>query len=59
MFTSDENNPSHAPPPVLPESQIISMIDTILKEEDQNNDGYISYVEFVRAQRGETHTETP
>ncbi len=44
----------HVPaPPQLPESQLTSMIDTILTEEDRNNDGYISYVEFVQAQRGD------
>ena len=59
FFSLDENHPNHAPPPALPESQIISMIDQILKEEDANNDGYISYVEFIRAQRGEGKVQTP
>ena len=48
-----EDHAGSTPPPPLPESQIVSMIDTILSEEDTNGDGYISYVEFIQAQRGE------
>ncbi len=51
FFPEDDANTP--PPPQLPETQLISMIDTILMEEDRNQDGYISYVEFVQAQRGE------
>ncbi|CAD5230158.1 unnamed protein product [Bursaphelenchus xylophilus] len=41
----------HAPPPLPSEEELEQMIDAILKEDDFNNDGYIDYGEFLRAQK--------
>ncbi len=41
--------PQH-PPPKLAENELEEMIDSILKDDDFNGDGYIDYGEFVRAQ---------
>jgi hypothetical protein len=32
---------------------VLDLIDDILKEDDKNNDGYISYIEYVFARRRE------
>lgn len=46
-------NPSHQnQQPVLPsESELESMIDSILRDDDFNSDGYIDYAEFLKAQK--------
>lgn len=35
----------------LPDKDIAEIIDTILKDEDRNQDGYIDYAEFIMSQR--------
>lgn len=39
------------PPPLPNEAELEQMIDSILKEDDFNVDGYIDYSEFVKAQK--------
>ena len=39
-----------APPKLFPDEELIQLIDPILKMDDNNQDGYIDYAEFVRAQ---------
>jgi len=41
-------------PPKLSEKELEDMIDQILKDDDFNNDGYIDYSEFLKAQQGRT-----
>uniref|UniRef100_A0A914VSM2 EF-hand domain-containing protein n=1 Tax=Plectus sambesii TaxID=2011161 RepID=A0A914VSM2_9BILA len=38
-------------PPLMPDNELEQMIDSIMKEDDFNNDGYIDYGEFLRAQK--------
>uniref|UniRef100_A0A914ZCL4 EF-hand domain-containing protein n=1 Tax=Panagrolaimus superbus TaxID=310955 RepID=A0A914ZCL4_9BILA len=45
-----QNNP-HQPPPLPSEIELEQMIDSILREDDYNGDGFIDYGEFLRAQR--------
>lgn len=40
-----------AKPPRMSEQEIEDMIDSILKDDDFNNDGFIDYSEFLRAQK--------
>lgn len=40
----------NAPPKIFPDEELIQLIDPILKMDDNNQDGYIDYAEFVRAQ---------
>ena len=43
------------PPPThdrLPDEELLRLVDDILKEEDLDRDGYISYEEFKRAVEG-------
>ncbi|VDM82862.1 unnamed protein product [Strongylus vulgaris] len=39
------------PPPLPSEIELESMIDSILKDDDFNSDGFIDYAEFLRAQK--------
>lgn len=41
-------------PPKLSEQELEDMIDQILKDDDFNNDGYIDYSEFLKAQQART-----
>jgi len=41
-------------PPKLTEKELEDMIDQILKDDDFNNDGFIDYSEFLKAQQGRT-----
>lgn len=41
----------NAPPPLPSEVELEQMIDSILREDDYNGDGFIDYGEFLRAQR--------
>ena len=45
----------------VPDAEISSMVDTILSEDDRNNDGFIDYTEFQLSQgegeTGETNEE--
>uniref|UniRef100_A0AC35G705 EF-hand domain-containing protein n=1 Tax=Panagrolaimus sp. PS1159 TaxID=55785 RepID=A0AC35G705_9BILA len=44
-------NPPGQPPPLPSELELEQMIDSILREDDYNGDGFIDYGEFLRAQR--------
>lgn len=50
LYVSDEK----LAPPKLQEQELEDMIDQILKDDDFNNDGYIDYSEFLKAQQGRT-----
>ncbi|CAI5450883.1 unnamed protein product [Caenorhabditis angaria] len=55
-FHSENPGPQHngagAPAPALPsEVELETMIDSILKDDDFNADGYIDYGEFLKAQK--------
>jgi hypothetical protein len=53
-FHQENPGPQHLPnqPPPLPsEIELEQMIDSILREDDYNGDGFIDYGEFLRAQR--------
>nr|CAD2143780.1 unnamed protein product [Meloidogyne enterolobii] len=47
----EENSAQQNAPPVPDESQLETMIDTIIKDDDFDGDGYIDYGEFLRAQK--------
>jgi len=53
---SENPSPQHQggsiPPPLPTESELEQMIDSILKEDDFNADGFIDYGEFLKAQKG-------
>jgi Ca2+-binding EF-hand superfamily protein len=57
----EENNNNTAagqPPPPherIADEELIRLVDDILKEEDGDRDGYISYEEFKRAIEGSSH----
>ncbi|CAF1286204.1 unnamed protein product [Rotaria magnacalcarata] len=59
----EENNKNnataeHTPPPErLADDELIRIVDDILKEEDLDRDGYISYEEFKRAIEGNSNTQ--
>lgn len=46
----DETNPQ-AVPPKMADQELEDMIDSILKDDDFDNDGYISYPEFLQSQK--------
>ncbi|EFP05346.1 hypothetical protein GCK72_018101 [Caenorhabditis remanei] len=46
-----QNNPNHQPPPLPSEVELETMIDSILKDDDFNADGFIDYGEFLKAQK--------
>ena len=46
------DDPSVPEPPRVSDFELANMIDNILHDDDGNNDGYIDYPEFIRAQRG-------
>lgn len=48
--TNQHNDPG-LPPPLPSEIELEQMIDSILKEDDFNSDGFIDYGEFLRAQK--------
>uniref|UniRef100_A0A7E5A169 EF-hand domain-containing protein n=1 Tax=Panagrellus redivivus TaxID=6233 RepID=A0A7E5A169_PANRE len=54
-FHQENPNPNrpdaHQPPPLPTELELEQMIDSILKEDDFNSDGFIDYGEFIRAQK--------
>ncbi|KJH43874.1 hypothetical protein DICVIV_10106 [Dictyocaulus viviparus] len=41
----------HEQPPLPSEIELESMIDSILREDDFNSDGFIDYAEFLKAQK--------
>lgn len=48
----DENSQAgagttQAPPPRITDEDLMKTIDEILKQEDKNSDGYITYMEFL------------
>ena len=56
--TSNNTADATATPPAherLSDEELIRLVDDILKEEDINRDGYISYEEFKRAIEGQAH----
>ncbi|KAK0413361.1 hypothetical protein QR680_006757 [Steinernema hermaphroditum] len=48
--TEQQNNPNQRPP-VLTDEQLEQLVDTILKENDFNNDGEIDYGEYLLVQK--------
>uniref|UniRef100_A0A1I7YA01 EF-hand domain-containing protein n=1 Tax=Steinernema glaseri TaxID=37863 RepID=A0A1I7YA01_9BILA len=54
-FHSENPGPAHQntnqPPPLPSEIELEQMIDSILREDDFNGDGFIDYGEFLRAQK--------
>lgn len=42
----------------LDESQLQHLVDTILEQDDANDDGFVDYYEFVQAQRGAKEKQT-
>lgn len=39
------------------DSELVNIVDLVLKEDDLDNDGYIEYAEFITAQRRAQGTE--
>lgn len=35
----------------LEEEQIVALVDTVMKQDDYNDDGFVDYFEFVKAQK--------
>src|SRR5580704_18061402 len=57
---SNANTTAGQPPPHqerLADEELIRLVDDILKEEDLDRDGYISYQEFKRAIEGNSNPE--
>ena len=54
-FHQENPGPQHQnrdqPPPLPSEVELEQMIDSILREDDYNGDGFIDYGEFLRAQK--------
>ncbi|KAI6220944.1 Multiple coagulation factor deficiency protein 2-like protein [Aphelenchoides fujianensis] len=48
---TNQHTNQHVPPPLPSEVELEQMIDSILKEDDFNSDGFIDYGEFLRAQK--------
>jgi len=38
-------------PPTLSDEQLAQIVDQVLSDDDINNDGYVDYYEFARAQK--------
>ena len=56
--TANNTDSTAAPPPTnerLADEELMRLVDDILKEEDLNRDGYISYEEFKRAIEGHSN----
>jgi Ca2+-binding EF-hand superfamily protein len=55
----NNNNTATGQPPApherIADEELIRLVDDILKEEDGDRDGYISYEEFKRAIEGSSH----
>ena len=48
-----EESGDPTPTPIdLDESQLERLVNTILEQDDENDDGFVDYYEFVQAQRG-------
>ena len=47
---TDEHGAKAAHVAHLEESQVVTMVDSILKQDDANDDGFIDYYEFMQAQ---------
>nr|CAD7604817.1 unnamed protein product [Timema genevievae] len=47
----DPNNPTPQGEKIFSDEELLQLIDPILNMDDGNNDGYIDYPEFVRAQQ--------
>nr|CAD7407470.1 unnamed protein product [Timema poppensis] len=56
----DPNNPTPQGEKIFTDEELLQLIDPILNMDDGNNDGYIDYPEFVRAQqKAAANTATP
>lgn len=42
---------SQSKPPTLSDDQLAQIVDQVLRDDDMNDDGYVDYYEFVRAQK--------
>ena len=42
---------SKSKPPTLSDDQLAQIVDQVLRDDDMNDDGYVDYYEFVRAQK--------
>ena len=42
---------SKSKPPTLSDEQLAQIVDQVLSDDDINNDGYVDYYEFARAQK--------
>ncbi|XP_064621725.1 multiple coagulation factor deficiency protein 2 homolog [Lineus longissimus] len=60
---SDPNEVNGGPqkdnPQGMSEKEVIELVDSVLLDEDLNNDGYVDYHEFVSAQRRSAENEAP
>lgn len=52
------DHPPPPPPDRLADEELIRLVDDILKEEDMDRDGFISYDEFKRAIEGNSHAQS-
>jgi Ca2+-binding EF-hand superfamily protein len=48
---TNQHKDNNLPPPLPSEIELEQMIDSILREDDFNSDGFIDYGEFLRAQK--------
>lgn len=55
----DPNNPNKIEEKVFKNDELTELIDPILKMDDINNDGYIDYPEFIRAQQKAVQQNQP
>ena len=48
-FHNEDGSKSN--PPTLSDDQLSQIVDQVLRDDDLNDDGYVDYYEFVRAQK--------
>ena len=49
---TDHDQTTTPSPPRMNDDELIKIIDEIMKDEDKNHDGYITYQEFLTAIKG-------
>uniref|UniRef100_A0A915JJ95 EF-hand domain-containing protein n=1 Tax=Romanomermis culicivorax TaxID=13658 RepID=A0A915JJ95_ROMCU len=58
-YHGDNTGPDAPPPPKFQETELESITNNILRDDDYNNDGYIDYSEFVKSQAARTSAPPP